>query len=118
MTLTRFIASYRKRILGIVLFVVGVFVLDRAIGFVLGKMLENVKTGQSVGLINAAIDHRNDDILVFGNSRAMRHVDPRILTDGTTCTAYNAGLQGQDHRYQRMLQSLMITRGTSAAHAE
>jgi hypothetical protein len=104
----------RKRILGVVLFLVGLFVLDRAAGFVFAKLLQNVKTGQTVGRINASLDHRDDDIIVFGNSRAMRHIDPRILTEGTSCSAYNAGVQGQNIYYYRMLESLMISRGTSA----
>jgi hypothetical protein len=98
----------------IALFLLGVFVIDRAIGLGLGKMLHKVDTGEGVGRINAAIENVDNDIFVFGSSRGRHHIDPRILEKDLGAKAFNVSSNGMGIDYALMLESMLLKRGTHA----
>ncbi len=104
----------RRLVLSTVLFLLGLVLLDRGVGFVLNLALSRVKTGQTIGLINRALHHKDAGVLVFGSSRAMHHVDPRLLGRELGVSAYNAGCDGQGILYARMLEALLFRRGTAS----
>ena len=95
-------------------FLLGALAVDRAIGGALTSALRRVDTGQAIGLANAALKHRDAEIIIFGNSRARHGLMPSVLTEQTSCSAYNAGLNGQGLYYHRMLEALLLSEGTSA----
>ncbi len=104
----------RKVITSALIFVLGLILLDRGAGMLLRSVLDEVDTGQAVGLANRALANADRDLLVFGSSRARRHIDPAVLAEELGVTAYNAGCLGQGITYARMLEALILTRDTSA----
>ena len=103
------------RALGLVLASLGALVLlDRGVGLCLEQVLARVRGGQSGGQIVAALEHRDVDVLVFGSSRARRHVDPAVLERERGLRAFNAGAPGQTLAYARMLEALWLARGGHA----
>lgn len=77
----------------IVLFFVALFIMDRALGMVFDYMGKNAKGGY-IGHHNYVTDKVNEDILIFGSSRAIHHYNPQILTDSLGLTCYNCGQDG------------------------
>ncbi len=105
---------WRRAIISSLIFIAGLVIIDRAVGLLLRSALTKVKTGETVGLINRACDQSDAEIFIFGSSRAVHHIDPRVLTRELGYTAYNAGCDGQGILYGRMLQSLLLDRENSA----
>jgi hypothetical protein len=95
------------------LFLVGGVFVDQAVGRGFDRLLDRVKTGDKIGVTNSAIDHAGSDLIVFGSSRARHHIDPAVLEERLGCSAYNAGLDGQGIYYHRMVESMILGRGTS-----
>lgn len=42
----------------------------------------------------------NSDVVIYGSSRAMVHLDPRLITDSLKVSAYNLGINGHNFRLQ------------------
>jgi len=97
------------------LFAVGLLVLDRAAGFAIGALAEQTMTGETTGgLVRQALAHRDSDIIVFGTSRARRHIDPVILEQELSATAWNAACDAQSIPYALVLETLLLEQDTSA----
>lgn len=52
----------------------------------------------------------NSDLLIFGSSRAWKHIDPTMISDSLGITAYNLGIDGhnfwlQNLRYRELLKN-------------
>jgi hypothetical protein len=67
------------------------YAMDKLVFFSLNKISDKVMTGQSVGKLNQFLSLKDTtDFLVFGNSRANRHIDVDIFSDN----GYNMGIDG------------------------
>ena len=95
-------------------FALGLLALDQLVGLALEAVLRGSPAGQSGDIQRALDDHQSVDVYVFGSSRARRHVDPALVEAETGLRVHNAGAHGQTLAYARMLEALLLARGTSA----
>jgi hypothetical protein len=82
-----------------------VVTMDIALGAGLSWLYRKTHTGESGGLINDALSHRAQ-VLLLGSSRMRHHAMPAVLNRKLSLTAYNAGMDGQDFLYAVMLFDL------------
>lgn len=69
-----------------------------------GLRKSNAPLFQSMtGIFNGSI---NADLIIVGNSRARRHIDPRILDSVLLVNSYNLGQNGTGFRIQKMIYDL------------
>ncbi len=88
-------------------FVAGLFALDRsATALVKPFHRQTLVDEQAGGSINQAL-HARAEAYVFGNSRAKHHYDCEILSQTTGLRFFNAGAEGQDVLYTRLLADLI-----------
>ena len=102
----------RRRVFALLVFVVGLVVVDRVLAGGLRAVLARATSGELTGRINTVLDLAEDqDVLTFGTSRAVYHVDPRILESSLGRSALNLGSKGRGILYARMMQALLFERG-------
>lgn len=101
----------KKYLLKILLFFAILFVIDRIAGYTFAYLSEQAKGGY-IGHYHYLVDKTNEDILVFGSSRAIHHYNPQFFTDSLGLSCYNCGQDGNGivlfdgwwkmikHRYQ------------------
>ena len=95
----------------LLLFIIGLVILDYAIGAGLMFFVSHSSTGKYGGKVNHIM--QNDfDILVYGSSRACDHYIPSILSEETNMTSYNAGERGALIHYIYALHELIIANDT------
>jgi len=109
-------STLNRQLVFALVFLAGLVALDRSIGLVLRSAYERISTGDAGGQINAAVQHKDADVLVFGSSLARYHVDTRVVSKSLDRQCFNAGCDGQDIYYARMLQSLLFSRGCESKH--
>jgi hypothetical protein len=97
----------------VVVFLLGLILVDRGLGLALGRAYQHVQTGPE-GKINDALAHSEVDLMIFGSSRAANHFSPAVFGERLGLRAYNAGSGGQGIVYARLLESLLLRRGTKA----
>jgi hypothetical protein len=100
--------------LAMLCFVLGLGLLDQLAGRTLEAALLASPEGQSGDIERALARRDSADVYVFGSSRARRHVDPAVVEADTGCSVHNAGAHGQTLAYARMLEALLLQRGTRA----
>ena len=83
----------KKFLLKVGLFFLALIIVDRALGMVFGYMGDHAKGGY-IGHHKYVTDKVNEDILIFGSSRAIHHYNPQIITDSLGMTCYNCGQDG------------------------
>lgn len=83
----------KKFILKILLLVFILVVVDRSIGYLFNYMQYNSKGGDTGRMVYIA-NEMNEDILIFGSSRAIHHYDPKIIEDSLQMSCYNCGRDG------------------------
>ncbi len=83
----------KKFLLKVGLFFVVLIILDRVFGMAFAYMGDHAKGGY-IGHHKYVTDKVNEDILVFGSSRAIHHYNPQVLTDSLGMTCYNCGQDG------------------------
>lgn len=88
--------------------------IDWGLAVVLSKAAARLETGGQVGHANYAIKHIDEEVVIFGSSRAVYHIDPDILSRELGLSAFNAGSPGQGIRYARAIESLLLGRGSQA----
>ncbi|TBN06538.1 hypothetical protein EYD45_01245 [Hyunsoonleella flava] len=90
--------SLKTSIVLIVLF----FATDLVVFNCLKRIDEKVLTGQGVGKVNHFLSLKDSvNLLVFGSSRALHHVNPKVLDDNS----YNMGADGKRLGYSAALIS-------------
>ena len=93
-----FISSFsrmkNKNIQFITLLIVFIVILDFAVGTVYKALYFSEKSRQNDRLIHSVLG-TNEDILIFGSSRALHHYNPQIIEDSLGMTCYNVGSGGQ-----------------------
>lgn len=67
--------------------------VDWSLGSWLEVLSENSKGGENYR-INYIYNHSNEDILIFGSSRALYHYNAQIIEDSTALSCYNCGMEG------------------------
>lgn len=86
-----------------------------AFDFLFGKLYEGLyfseKSTNNDPLIHSVLG-TNEDILIFGSSRAMHHYNPKILEDSLNMTAYNMGSGGQNIYFHLALLEAALERYT------
>ena len=73
------------------------FLIIAALDFIAGKgfgYLVSRATSGDTGRNNYICDKTNEDILIFGSSRAYRHYNPAIFLDSLGMSCYNCGQEG------------------------
>lgn len=83
----------KKFLLKVGFFFLALIIVDRALGMVFAYMGEHAKGGY-VGHHVYVTDKTNEDILIFGSSRAIHHYNPQIISDSLGMTCYNCGQNG------------------------
>ena len=76
-----------------VVFLAIFFVIDRLAGMALNYVSTHPRGGMTAHR-NYITDHTNEDILVFGSSKARYGYNPQIVTDSTGLTCFNCGEDG------------------------
>ena len=85
--------SMKYFLLKIGLFFLALIVMDRVAGIMFSFMLNHAKGGY-IGHHKYVTDKTNEDILIFGSSRAIHHYNPKIISDSLGMTCYNCGQDG------------------------
>ncbi|MBF8149581.1 SGNH/GDSL hydrolase family protein [Winogradskyella sp. F6397] len=90
----------KKIIQIIVLTLVISYGLDKLVFFSLNKVSDKVMTGQAIGKLNHFLSLKDStNLLVFGNSRANRHIDVAMLSKN----GFNMGIDGIGVAYNSTL---------------
>ena len=88
------ISKYMKRfLLKVSIFFALIFIIDRVFGSVLSYMSEKTRGGYTEHF-RYITNKTNEDVLIFGSSRAVHHYNPEIITDSLGLSCYNCGQDG------------------------
>lgn len=83
----------KRFIIRLLVFLSLMFILDRGFGVAM-KYLQDHAKGGYVGHHNYILNQSNEDILIFGSSRAIHHYNPQIIEDSLGMSCYNCGQDG------------------------
>tara|TARA_B100001059_G_C17780711_1_gene553991 strand:- start:552 stop:1469 length:918 start_codon:yes stop_codon:yes gene_type:complete len=100
-----------KNILFIVFFVLFVFSLDFFIGKVYSLFYFSDASKNNSRMIHSVME-TNEEVLIFGSSRALHHYNPKIIEDSLKLTCYNVGYGGQNIYYHLALLKAALHRNT------
>ena len=89
------------------LFLLVLYIVDFAGGSVIGYFFNKTKYGANWPKANWIINEPFD-IVILGSSRAFRHYVPKIITERTGCSVFNAGENGQYLLYAYALEQLIL----------
>lgn len=82
---------------GIMLLVMFV-VADQVVGYYLERLFQKQKKGE-FHEVSYALKNVDEDVLIFGSSRAVRHYDPTVIEDSLKLSAFNVGKLGNTLLY-------------------
>lgn len=102
----------KKFILSLLYFCLPVIILSIPIDYLLSnklKKLNNFALGENLVWNHIYDGNVNDDIVIYGSSRAWVHIDPLLIESKLGRTAYNLGIDGhnfwlQNLRHQELLK--------------
>ena len=83
----------KRFVIRLLAFLLLMFIVDRGVGLGMKFMQEHAKGGY-IGHHNKIIHNSDEDILIFGSSRAIHHYDPQIFQDSLGMSCYNCGQDG------------------------
>lgn len=106
--------SHARHLAKISLFLLGLMIVDFGLGSIIQVAYSRSTTGKSSGLPNGCLQQGEKQLVVFGNSRARHHFDTKVLKSETGKSVFNFGSNGQFIYYHRMMQKLLLQRGTDA----
>jgi hypothetical protein len=96
----------KKLVLYLFILILSVKVLDKSIAYCCDKLYSKVRTGQTGGKINQYLSlSPTPDLLIMGDSRAFRHINP----DSFPIPTYNIGHAGMDQCFQTALLHVLLT---------
>ena len=101
----------KKFLINILVGISLIFVLDFSIGQVLSKLF-NSQTSGNLYQLNYSFNECQEDLLIFGTSRALHHYDSRVLRDSLNLSVYNTGKDGNFIFYQTALLRSVLKRYT------
>jgi len=93
----------------LVIFIIVMVTVDYVIGFSLEKLYFSLKRGQ-FAQTTFSIDSTNQDVIIFGSSRALHHYSSPIMAEKLGTNLYNAGRDGQFIPYYCALQDAILKR--------
>lgn len=89
-----------------------ILLLDQLLGFGLNLLSSRITTGESYGVVNAAVEAaRSADVLFLGSSTTAHHYDPRIVAKRLRVEVFNAGVNGKNYDYSHGIMRLMARHG-------
>lgn len=91
--LTFSLDGMKKFILKIFIFAGCLFIADIIAGLVFPALINKAKGGDN-WRNNYICNETENDILIFGSSRAIHHYNPKIISDSTGMSCYNCGQDG------------------------
>ncbi len=91
-------ADLRSFFYSSVLLVVLFFAADQAVGYFLEDLILKQKKGEYHEM-NYAMNNVDEELLIFGSSRAVRHYDPDVIEDSLRMSAFNVGKLGNTLLY-------------------
>lgn len=74
------------------------FAADQAVGYYLEDLFSKQKKGE-YHEISYALKNVDEEVLIFGSSRAVRHYDPVVIQDSLKLSAFNVGKLGNTLLY-------------------
>lgn len=83
----------KRFIIRVLIFLSLMSILDRGFGVVM-KYLQDHAKGGYIGHHNYILHQANEDVLIFGSSRAIHHYNPQIIEDSLGMSCYNCGQDG------------------------
>ena len=83
----------KRFIVRVGLFFLLLFCIDQMLGYVFSYMANHNNKGGMTHR-NYIVDGTNEDILIFGSSRAEHHYNPQIIQDSLGLSCYNCGQDG------------------------
>lgn len=83
----------KRFVIRLLVFLAIMFLLDRGFGLAM-KYLQDHAKGGYVKHHNYILHQANEDILIFGSSRAIHHYNPQIIEDSLGLSCYNCGQDG------------------------
>ncbi|MGH0037951.1 MAG: hypothetical protein ACQGVK_23215 [Myxococcota bacterium] len=104
----------KRPLVSVLVFFAIFFAMDRALGAVLASAFARIDSGERGGVVNHVLRQTDAEIVVFGSSRAVYHIDPEVLSGRLGMSAYNAGSPGTDIIYARGVEALLLARGSQA----
>lgn len=90
---TQISKAMKKFLIRVLLFFAVLALIDRLSGYAFSNLSENAKGGYTEHY-HYLVDNTNEDILIFGSSRAIHHYNPQIITDSLGLSCYNCGQDG------------------------
>jgi hypothetical protein len=81
---------------------------DQVAGYLLEELFLKQKKGE-YHEISYALKQVNEDVLIFGSSRAVRHYDPAVLADSLQMSAFNVGKLGNTLLYSDAVFAQVLT---------
>ncbi len=101
--------SYSKArfFVNLCIFLLGIFILDRAIGYTCAKMFDKVEAGDFGGSINGLIRNESE-LVIFGSSRAAHQYDVAIFEDSLKMRTYNAGNSAVNSIYHYAVLKMLL----------
>ena len=102
----------KKFLFKLLLFIAPIFLLSYFLDVLISKNLKKSNTfaQEEYTTWNAIYEGKVDsDLLIFGSSRAWKHINPTMITDSLHVSAYNLGIDGhnfwlQNLRYRQLLK--------------
>ena len=82
----------KRFVIKLLAFLLLMFIVDRGVGLGMKYMQEHAKGGY-IGHHNKIINS-DEDILIFGSSKAIHHYNPQIIKDSLGMSCYNCGQDG------------------------
>lgn len=92
-----------------ILLVLIVFFIDTISGFAL-RYFQNQSTGGDTGRIKYVVHKVNQQVLVFGSSRAHYHYNPDIIADSLKMSCYDCGQNGMGEIYFYAVYKMLLQR--------
>lgn len=83
----------KKFVSKVILFLIGLVVLDVLVGVGARYLVGHAKGGDT-GLNNYICHEMKDECIIFGSSRGMHHYDPNIIADSLGMSCWNCSLDG------------------------
>ncbi len=102
----------KKYLVAFFIGVVSIVICDYLVGSGLECFYEKTKKFSHLGHISYTMDKSNEDVLIFGTSRAHHHYDSNLIADSLGMTTYNTGLDGHFIFYQTAALKAVLARYT------
>lgn len=102
----------KKFIMTLVYFCLPIIILSIPVDYLLSnklKELNNFSGGENLVWNDIYKGKIDDEIFIYGSSRAWVHIDPQLLEEKLGRTAYNFGVDGQNFHIQNLINQELMT---------